>query len=222
MSAYNFDDIAEIYDAYYETSLGKQVDHVEKQLIWKYMIRMSLEHPLLEIGCGTGHWTLFFRQKGLKLTAIDLSGKMMDKAIKKNPKKVHFEKMNVEDMKFKDHAFENINTITTLEFVENLEQAFKEIDRVLRPGGSLVVGCLNELSESGQQKKENEIYRNAHFFQPEELKTHLSILGEADIAGCAIIEKNQVLDYPDIEQIDPFTRLTRGAFLAGYVKKLKS
>jgi ubiquinone/menaquinone biosynthesis C-methylase UbiE len=222
MPVYNFDEVAGVYDAYYETMMGRQVDHVEKQLVWKYMMRMSLEKPLLEIGCGTGHWTRFFRQKGFKLTAIDLSEKMLEKAKQKNPENVHFEKMNVEEMKFKDLTFENIVMITTLEFVENRDQAFLEIDRILKPGGFLLVGCLNELSEMGRQKMENEIYRDAHFFQPEELKKHLSVLGEPEMDGCAIIEKGRVLDYPDIDQVDPAIRLTRSAFLVGLVKKSRS
>jgi ubiquinone/menaquinone biosynthesis C-methylase UbiE len=52
---------------------------------------MALDKPFLEIGCGTGHWTTFFRQKGLELTAIDISGKMIEKARSKNPKQVRFE-----------------------------------------------------------------------------------------------------------------------------------
>lgn len=222
MSTYNFDQIAEVYDTYYETQLGRQVDHVEKQLVWKYMIRMSLEKPLLEIGCGTGHWTRFFRQKGLKLTAIDLSAKMLEKAEEKNPKNVHFERMNVEDLRFRDHSFENIISIATLEFVNDREKAFQEINRVLKPGGVLIVGCLNELSEMGQHKKEDELYRTAHFFKPDELKNHLSTFGDPEVEGCAIIEDQRVKDFPDIDQVEPTLRLIKGAFLTGFTKKTDS
>jgi ubiquinone/menaquinone biosynthesis C-methylase UbiE len=219
MPFFNFIQVADTYDAYYETSLGCQIDHVEKQLIWRYMIRMSLKKTMLEIGCGTGHWTSFFRQKGLKISAIDLLEKMLEKAKKKNPENVHFEQMSVEDMRFKDHAFENIIAIATLEFVDNLDRAFKEIYRVLKPGGVLIVGCLNELSEMGRNKEKNEIYRIAHFFKPEEIKEYLSEFGSPEINGCAIIEKDRVLDYPDIDQIVKSIRLKKGAFLTGFVKK---
>lgn len=219
MPVFNFDQVAEVYDTYYDTQLGRQVDHVEKQLVWKYMIRMNLGQPILEIGCGTGHWTRFFRKKGLKLTAIDLSAKMLEKAREKNPQNVHFERMNVENMKFGDYAFVNIISIATLEFVDNREKAFQEIDRVLKPGGILIIGCLNALSEMGRYKNENEMFRTAHFFKPDELKTHLSIFDSPEIEGCAIIEDHQVLDYPDIDQVEPSVRLIRGAFLTGFVKK---
>lgn len=222
MPVYNFDEVAGVYDAYYETLMGRQVDHVEKQLVWKYMIHMSPEKPLLEIGCGTGHWTRFFHQKGFKLTAIDLSEKMLEKAKQKNPEKVYFEKMNVEAMKYRDHAFENIIAIATLEFVEDLERAFSEIKRILKPEGILILGCLNAISDFGQLKNENEIYRKAHFFSPEELTARLSEFGSPVIDGCAIIEKDRVLDYPDISLIDPSIRLSRGAFLSGFVKKTRS
>lgn len=222
MSTYNFDQVAEVYDTYYETHLGRQVDHVEKQLVWKYMIHMALERPILEIGCGTGHWTRFFRQKGLKITAVDLSEKMLEKAREKNPENVQFERMNVEDMKFRDHSFSNIISIATLEFVDDREKAFQEINRILKPGGFLIVGCLNELSEMGRTKKENELYRTAHFFNPEELKNHLSNFGDPEIEGCAIIEDHMVKDYPDIDQVEPAVRLIKGAFLTGFVKKTDS
>jgi hypothetical protein len=36
MPAFNFDQIADQYDSYYDTELGRQVDHVEQQLVWKF------------------------------------------------------------------------------------------------------------------------------------------------------------------------------------------
>jgi ubiquinone/menaquinone biosynthesis C-methylase UbiE len=219
MPLFNFDQVAEQYDFFYETLLGREIDHVEKQLIWQYMALMSLANPVLEIGCGTGHWTRFFQQKGLKLTAIDISVRMLEKAKIKNPGSVHFERMDVENMTYKDHSFDNIVSIATLEFVDHKEQAIKEIFRVLKPGGSLVVGCLNELSETGLRKEENEVYRNAQFFTPDSLIEYLSLFGKPQIDGCAIIEEDRVLDFPDINQIDKQERLKKGAFLSGYVKK---
>jgi ubiquinone/menaquinone biosynthesis C-methylase UbiE len=222
MPIFNFDLVADQYDSYYDTSLGRQVDHVEKQLIWQYVIHMSLENPILEVGCGTGHWTRFFRQKGLKLTAIDISEKMLSVAKKKNPKTVNFVKMDTEDMTFEDHSFENIISIATLEFVDHKERARDEIFRVLRPGGTFIAGCLNEMSELGQRKEENEIYRNADFFTPDQLMNYLSWFGEPEIDGCAILAGDQVMDFPDIKRIDKSERVQKGAFLAGYVKKVRS
>jgi SAM-dependent methyltransferase len=125
-------------------------------------------------------------------------------------------------MKFSDHTFKNIITIATLEFADDLGKAIQEIDRVLKPGGFLITGCLNELSELGRTKHENEIYRHAHFFKPEELEDHLSFFGDPVIEGCAIIENQYVLDFPDTDQVDLNIRMERGAFLTGFVKKTKS
>ena len=222
MPKFEFNRIADDYDSYYETVLGQQVDQVEKQLIWKYMIHMTLEKPVLEIGCGTGHWTKFFKQKGLQIYAIDISEKMLKVALKKNPEGIQFEKMSVEDLRYKDHYFENIISIASLEFVDNMDQAFYEIFRVLKPGGIFLVGCLNALSEIGQQKENIDIYRNAYFFTPDELKEWLSAFGKPEIDACAIIEGNQVRDYPDFNSVKKSIRLKRGAFLTGFVKKSKS
>ena len=222
MPAFNFDTIADQYDDYYDTELGRQVDHVENQLVWYFLTRMALEKPFLEVGCGTGHWTKFFRQKGLELTAIDISEKMLAKARAKNPKNVRFETMNVENMDFPSKTFENVVTIATLEFVDDTERALNEIFRVLKPGGFFLAGCLNELSDIGQRKEENDVFKDARFFTPEQLTNLFSRFGEAEIDGCAIIEKDRVVDYPDIHRVDKNTRLEKGTFLAGLVQKTRT
>jgi ubiquinone/menaquinone biosynthesis C-methylase UbiE len=222
MPVFNFDQIADQYDDYYDTELGRQVDHVEIQLVWQFMTRMALEKPFLEVGCGTGHWTKFFRQKGLELTAIDVSEKMLEKARAKNPKNVRFEMMNVENMNFPSKTFDNVVTIATLEFVDDMEAALHEIFRVLKPGGFFLAGCLNELSDIGQRKEENDVFKDARFLTPDQLSQFLSRFGDAEIDGCAIIEKDRVADYPDIHRVDKTTRLEKGSFLAGLVQKTRS
>ena len=221
MPLFDFDHIAKDYDAYYDTELGRQVDHVERQLLWRYMIRMAPDKPALEVGCGTGHWTEFFRQKGFELTAIDISSKMLDTAKQKNPKNVRFERMDVENMTFPSMSFENIIAITALEFVDDTERAFDEIYRVLKPGGFFLMGCLNERSDIGQRKEENDVFRDARFFTPESLTSFLSPFGTPEIDACGIIEKDRVLDYPDIHRLDRSARLEKGAFLMGFVKKTR-
>jgi SAM-dependent methyltransferase len=130
--------------------------------------------------------------------------------------------MDVENLSLPSMTFDNVITIATLEFVEDIDRALNEIFRVLKPGGYFLAGCLNELSDIGQRKEENEIYRDARFFTPDLLSASLSIFGEVEIDGCAIIEKDRVVDYPDINRMDRSVRLERGAFLTGFVKKTRS
>ncbi len=219
MAIFDFNTIAEKYDHFYDTPIGQKIDHVEKQVIWSCLLQSDLEKPFLEIGCGTGHWTRFLRQKGLEITAVDIAERMLAIARGKNPESVDFRLMRSEELAFQDHSFFNIISIATLEFVDNLKKTMEETNRVLSPEGTLIVGCLNELSEIGQHKEENEVYKDARFFTPESLADTLSGIGKPEIDGCAIIQGEKVLDYPDYQQVTKEERLNKGAFLAGIVKK---
>jgi ubiquinone/menaquinone biosynthesis C-methylase UbiE len=48
--------------------------------------------------------------------------------------------------------FPVIASVTMLEFVPDINKVLDEIERVLKPGGYLVLGCLNAWSELGKNK----------------------------------------------------------------------
>lgn len=219
MPKFDFNHVAREYDDFYQTPVGKKIDHVEKREISPFLTKLALSEPCLEIGCGTGHWTEFFNQKGMNIMAIDISEEMLKIASVKIGDRVKFRKMKAEELEFSDGSFTNVITIATLEFVDDRNRVRKEIDRVLKPGGFLLAGCLNELSSIGKRKDENEVYRNADFFSPDTLKSFLSAFGSPEIRGCAVIEGEKVLDYPDDHNLDDQARLGNGAFLIGLVKK---
>jgi hypothetical protein len=50
--------VATAYDNYYLTDAGKRIDEIEKQLISSHLSSIS-RGSLLELGCGTGHWSEF-------------------------------------------------------------------------------------------------------------------------------------------------------------------
>ncbi len=65
--------IAEKYDKFYKTIQGKAIDNLEKEIILKHIKGITCREDILELGCGTGHWTEFFCGQGFKVTAIDES-----------------------------------------------------------------------------------------------------------------------------------------------------
>lgn len=95
---------------------------------------------VLDIGIGTGLLTERL-PAGLKLFGIDISPKMMEKLVEK---KLSVELMSgsFTNIPYADEAFERI--ISTFAFhhltPDEKEVAFREIDRVLKPGGYLVIG----------------------------------------------------------------------------------
>ncbi|MDX9881614.1 MAG: class I SAM-dependent methyltransferase [Prolixibacteraceae bacterium] len=167
---------AEEYDSFYQTQQGREVDRIEKVLM-QGLMNGTPPGEMLELGCGTGHWTDFFCQKGFQLTAIDESDVMLAIAKKKKLKNAVFQKADASRLPFPDQSFSVIASVTMLEFVENINQVFDEIDRVLKPGGILLIGWLNALSELGKNKQNSHTFRNARLYFPSQIESLLSRFG---------------------------------------------
>ena len=164
-------EIANSYDDYYQSDFGKKVDRIEQDII-DYLIKEIPRSEMLELGCGTGHWSDYFSKKGFNVTGIDISDAMLNVA--KNKKiNVKFKIADSQNIPFNDESFQIISSITMLEFVDNPDKVIKEIYRVLKKGGWLILGCLNENSIIGKNKRDNETFKNANFLTISNLKSKL-------------------------------------------------
>ncbi len=114
---------------------------------------------VLDVGTGTGVVALQAAQivdeKGM-IDGIDLSDGMLEtaknKAVRLNlAAKVNFRRMDAEALEFDDQTFEKVVSLFALLHFPNPTVALKEIFRVMRPGGKLVlaVGSSPPLSISG-------------------------------------------------------------------------
>lgn len=90
---------------------------------------------VLEIGCGTGFFTRYIVRKPVMLTAIDISPELIEIA-KQNiiASNVEFIIDNAYQMSFDHQTFDAVIGSSVLHHLE-VDQALKEIYRVLKPGG---------------------------------------------------------------------------------------
>ncbi|MGQ7868368.1 class I SAM-dependent methyltransferase [Sunxiuqinia sp. sy24] len=206
-------EIAQEYDAYYGTPLGKQIDLLEKQMI-EDLIQPMTPGKLLEIGCGTGHWTAFFSQQGFKITATDVSEAMLELAREKQLPNTEIQTASVFQLPFPDNHFDQVGVITALEFCGDIPRAFAEIKRVLKPGGWLIAGCLNADSILGKNKAQDPVFKHAHFMKKTELHKHLSTIGEPILKiGVHLSPEFKLVNKTTEEQTIP------GVFMAATVQK---
>jgi hypothetical protein len=70
------------YDQFYQSDGGRAVDMAEKAVISDLLLQVD-SREMLELGCGTGHWTAFFSEKGFRVTAVDQSPAMLEQARKR-------------------------------------------------------------------------------------------------------------------------------------------
>lgn len=133
---YEFDDIAEhIFYPIYDVIAG--------DLLEETGITCG---RLLDIGCGGGHLGLAVMERAaftgdfmdINGTAIRLAG---ERAAKRGlADRCAFHVGNVENMPFEDGVFDLVMSRGSMLFWENQQKAFKEICRVLAPGGKTFIG----------------------------------------------------------------------------------
>lgn len=216
MNIYKEYSFAEKYDQFYRTNGGIAVDMAEKAEISDLLLQVD-SREMLELGCGTGHWTSFFSEKGFRVTAVDQSVAMLEQACKRVIPEVRWVEADAARLPFSDQRFELITAITLFEFVEDRNAIFREIDRLLKPGGFLIVGWLNSLSEIGRQKKNFPTFSKAHLYTPAEIRNHLTFLGTPQFRYAVYYDSNfELLD----EQRDKGN--THPAFIATIVQKRRN
>ncbi|MBW8795388.1 MAG: methyltransferase domain-containing protein [Streptomyces sp.] len=105
---------------------------------------------LLDVGCGPGmlvRHLLDTRPGAFRITGCDLSPAMIDAAAARTAGSgdVEFSVACVEEMPFPDQYFDVVVAMGVLEYAD-AGDALREIARVVRPGGLVVVTMLNPLS----------------------------------------------------------------------------
>jgi ubiquinone/menaquinone biosynthesis C-methylase UbiE len=85
---------------------------------------------VLEEGCGQGHLTRRLAERGIDVVGIDANPRAPEVA--ETERVIH---MSAEALDFDDESFDAIVSIHAIEHIPPLEEAMKEMVRVLRPQG---------------------------------------------------------------------------------------
>ena len=220
---FDFDPVADIYDKWYETAEGLMYDRLEKKAISKYLLRNVPGRKLLEIGCGTGHWSKFFSDCGFEVTGVDISEPMIKIAEGKNIQNASLQVANCHSLPFSDNSFDVTAAITTLEFVHDAELVLQEMVRCTRkPSGQLVIGALNVLARLNRNRQENSesLYAKARLFSPNQLKKLLSKYGKTQLFTVGFIPRwKRILPLsPFIDAIGRLFQLKYGVFIVAQLR----
>ena len=161
------------YDRWFETK-GEKIYLSELKALKKIFEINNFKKPIFEIGVGTGRFSIPLNIK----YGIEPSEKMSKIAKKRGIKVV---KGTAEDLPLKDKSVGTFLLIVTICFLDNLHKSLKEIKRVLKNKGDLIIGFVPQNSEWGKlyikKKKEgNPYYKSAEFYEYNHLKNILQNL----------------------------------------------
>ena len=177
-----FDNWPEMYDRWFTTPLGALVKKYETELIAE-LLKPGVGEKILDAGCGTGVFTVDLVTSGARVVGLDLSRPMIERALAKMGR-VSFQAIvaDMERLPFHDRSFDKVMSITALEFIEHGEGAVRELFRVTRKGGSVVVATLNRMSlwatrREKEARQGHSVFARAIFRSPEELDALAPVKG---------------------------------------------
>lgn len=187
------------YARWRASPLGRITDALERDLLLE-RIGPAESLRILDVGCGDGLLAVELSRRGADMTGVDASEAMIAAAKARAGAEnlpVRFEPARADALPFPDETFDVVSAVTVLCFVDDADRAIREMVRVLRPGGRLMLGELGRISLWAILRRirgwlGSATWRAARFRTPGEL----SALAER--AGLSSIEISGAIFYPPI------------------------
>lgn len=142
-----FDSLAEQWSNNYTISplFKERLQHISN-LTSQFPLK---DKRVLDLGCGTGIVSLWFVEKDAIVNGIDIAPNMVNSArqlLSHFPDRAQFDTGDATELHFENEYFDLISCISVIEWIENDKQALKELARVLRQSGMLIISFPNKQS----------------------------------------------------------------------------
>lgn len=154
------------YEAWYETARGRWIADREFGLLQR-MLNPPAGSTLLDVGCGTGHFSRRFSAAGLRVTGLDPDAAMLDYASGLGGG-VNYLLGTGTALPFDDNSQDYVTAVTSLCFIADAPQALREMWRVARH--AVLLGLLNRRSLLYRQKHGHGAYRGARWDTPADVR----------------------------------------------------
>jgi ubiquinone/menaquinone biosynthesis C-methylase UbiE len=206
--------VARRYDRWYDTARGRQMAEAEESMLDDLLSGFADAASLLDVGCGTGHFSRWFASQGLRVVGLDPSPAMLAVAAERG-EGPSYVRGAAESLPFTDDAFDVVAFVTSLEFVADTAAALREARRVGRLG--MFLGVLNAASPLGLRRKVEARFRPSPYATARFHTTHgLAGLLRREMGANARIVALRTALWPEwVPQ--PLRRLPFGALVGAAV-----
>ena len=101
----------------------------------------TCDGPVLDAGCGPGHWTAALARRGVEVAGVDLSAEFLERARRRYPA-LSFQSADVRRLPSRDGSWAGVLAWFSLIHLDpvDVRVAFAEMHRALAPGGRILIG----------------------------------------------------------------------------------
>jgi SAM-dependent methyltransferase len=127
------------------SGLGAEGDFARRFVLDAPMLeraQLSGAKHVLDVGCGEGRFCRMLATRGLSTAGIDPAESLIRQARRLHPDG-DYRTAQAEQLPFEDETFDLVVAYLSLIDIRDVRQAIDEMNRVLRPGGHLLIANLN-------------------------------------------------------------------------------
>src|SRR5919205_1126231 len=129
-----------LYEGYFRTPLGAVIRRREEVAVYDFLDgTLELTHSVLEVGCGTGNYTVPLARRCARMVAVDASPKMLRYT------RERLDRRGLTSVETRlgrlpgtgqppQPGFDGTLAVGVLNYTENLEGALRSLTSVLKPG----------------------------------------------------------------------------------------
>jgi ubiquinone/menaquinone biosynthesis C-methylase UbiE len=166
-----YDEMADLYDRSEYLYWTRRMEEGEERTTREWIRFLST--PVLDVGCGTGRYTIKIARKGSDAVSLDLSLRMLKETIKKSKELDCYDHVSpvladAERLPFRESSLSGLICAFTFDHFENCDSIAREFSRVLRSEGLCILTTFNPYTLN-DLKRRAEIPLDKIRFQTEEM-----------------------------------------------------
>jgi SAM-dependent methyltransferase len=148
-------------------------------------LELREEDDLLEVACGNGHFIKNYTSHVRSVAGLDLSELCIKLATRKNRKRIvagsaKFVQGDATQLPWEENKFSATTSMASFIIFPKPADSLKEMYRVLRPGGRVVV-CIEGNAEDGKDHSKDIKKYEAHLWTENDVRNMLKEAGFSDI-----------------------------------------